>query len=317
MILANQIILLTGGSGSFGNSFCEIALQHEPKEIRVFSRGEMLQKEMSRKFNDRRLSFFIGDVRDRDRLNEAMRGVDIVVHAAALKDIVVCENNPTEAIKTNVCGAMNVVGAAVANGVGKVIGISSDKAVHPVNLYGMTKACMEKLFIQANTSFFPFPKHWKDDTPSFSCVRYGNVLGSRGSVVNLFKQQKDTGRVTITDERMTRFWITLEAGVQFVIDCLDRMEGGEIFVPKLPSMKITDLATAIAPNAVQEIVGIRAGEKLHEVLISEDEARHTGVWEKYYVITESRTYKYIMWVRYSSDNNTDWLTVEQMRGMIE
>ena len=301
MTLSNCKILITGGTGSFGNAFCQIALQHNPTEIRVFSRGELLQVEMSRKFDDSRLKFIIGDVRDRPRLTESARGVDIIVHAAALKHVPVGEDNPSEAVKTNVVGSMNVVWAATRNQVGKVIGISSDKGVAPYNLYGATKMVMEKLFLQAG----------------FSCVRYGNVAGSRGSVIPLFMKQRETGKLTITHPDMTRFWITLDAGVQFVINSLDRMEGGEIFVPKIPSMRITDLAEAIAPDADWEITGIRAGEKLHEVLISEDEARDTRAWVDHYLISRRWGTNVPTDFSYSSDNNTDWLTVEQLRNMIK
>ncbi len=237
MNLENKVILLTGGTGSFGQKFTEIALrEHNPKVIRIFSRGELLQQQMQQRFNDDpRLRFFIGDVRDRERVYRAMNGVDIVVHAAALKQVPTCEYNPLEAVKTNIDGAANVIDAAIDNGVEKVMTISTDKAVQPVNLYGATKLAAEKLFIQSNVY-----TGWRKTR--FSCVRYGNVAGSRGSVMPLFLKQKENGTITITDERMTRFWITLEQGVRFVIDCTGRMHGGEVFIPKIPSMKITELA---------------------------------------------------------------------------
>ena len=257
MNLENKVILLTGGSGSFGQKFTEIALrERNPKVIRIFSRGELLQQQMRQKFNnDSRLRFFIGDVRDRERVYRAMDGVDIVVHAAALKQVPTCEYNPLEAVKTNINGTANLIDAAIDDGVERVMAISTDKAVHPVNLYGATKLAAEKLFIQSNAY-----TGWRKTR--FSCVRYGNVVGSRGSVVPLFLQQKENGVITITDRRMTRFWITLEQGVQFVIDCIGRMQGGEVFIPKCHSMKITDLADVIAPQTKREIIGIRPGEKL-------------------------------------------------------
>lgn len=322
MFLSDKVILLTGGTGSFGQKFTEIVLrEHNPKAIRIFSRGELLQHEMSLKFNDdERLRFFIGDVRDRDRMYRAMNGVDVVVHAAALKQVPTAEYNPIEAAKTNINGAINLVDAAIDNGVEKIIAISSDKAVHPINLYGATKLVMERLLIQANV-------YTGGRESRFSCVRYGNVIGSRGSVVPLFLEQKKDGVLTITDEKMTRFWITLEQGVRFVIECIDRMRGGEVFVPKIPSMKITDLADVIAPRAKKEVIGIRPGEKVNEILLTEEEARHAREFDDYFVIEP----EYPFWgkddvqggkllpegFRYTSDNNNWWLSKDELKRMVE
>ena len=265
-------VLVTGGTGSFGKKFTEIMLRdHPPRRLIVFSRDELKQHEMRQMFPDTKdspMRYFIGDVRDADRLRRAMQGVDVVVHAAALKQVPACEYNPIEAVLTNITGARNIIEAALDTGVKKVMAVSTDKAVNPVNLYGATKLVSEKLFVQANAYSGAGPTR-------FSCVRYGNVVGSRGSVIPLFLQQRRTGRVTVTDARMTRFWLILEQGVRFVIHCLNRMHGGEVFVPKIPSMSITDLTTAVASDCKVEYIGIRPGEKLHEVLVSEDEARHT------------------------------------------
>src|SRR5512136_883303 len=265
----NQVVLVTGGTGSFGKQFIEIMLkEYHPAKLIVFSRDELKQHEMrvNAGFDDPILRYFIGDVRDLDRLRRAMHGVDIVVHAAALKQVPVCEYNPMEAIKTNILGSSNVVEAALDANVKKVMALSTDKAVSPVNLYGATKLAAEKLTVQSNA-------YAAGSATRFACVRYGNVVGSRGSVVPIFIRQRANGKLTITDERMTRFWLTLEQGVRFVIRFIEVMEGGEVFVPKIPSTKIVDLARVIAPDADFEIVGIRPGEKLHEVLIHEDEAR--------------------------------------------
>lgn len=321
MTLENKVILVTGGTGSFGQKFTEIVLRdYNPRVIRVLSRGELLQFEMQRKFNDHpKLRFFIGDVRDRERLYRAMNDVDIVVHAAALKQVPTAEYNPIEAVRTNIGGATNVIDAAIDNGVEKAIAISTDKAVHPVNLYGATKLVMERLFTQANV-------YTGRRAARFSCVRYGNVVGSRGSVVPIFLQQGKTGKITITDEGMTRFWITLEQGVHFVISCLDRMQGGEIFIPKIPSMKVTDLADVIAPQAKKEIIGIRPGEKVNEVLLTQEEARHAREFDNYFVIEPEFPY----WKEgnleggkplpeaftYASDNNQHWLTGDELKEII-
>lgn len=278
---SQKSVLITGGSGSFGNKFVEIMLDElHPRKLIVFSRDEMKQDQMRKKFpdaGDSPVRYFIGDVRDKDRLYRALDGVDIVVHAAALKQVVACEYNPMEAIKTNVNGAENLIDAAIDRGVEKVLALSTDKAVNPVNLYGATKLCAERLFVQANAYSGTHPTR-------FACVRYGNVIGSRGSVIPLFLEQRKTGRVTITDPEMTRFWITLDQGVRFVLDSIARMVGGEVMVPKLPTMNIVDLATAIAPDCEIETIGIRPGEKIHEVLISEDEARSALALENSFVI---------------------------------
>jgi UDP-N-acetylglucosamine 4,6-dehydratase len=264
-----KTVLITGGTGSFGKMFTSLLLKEwNPDSVRIYSRGELLQWEMQQKIQDERLRFFIGDVRDKDRLYRAMNDVDIVVHAAALKQVPAAEYNPIEAVKTNIDGASNVINASIDNGVEKVMALSTDKAVHPVNLYGATKMVAEKLFVQGNT-------YAGGRNTRFACTRYGNVVGSRGSIIPLFLEQRKQGRVTITDERMTRFWLTLEQGARFVAHCIETMKGGEIFVPKIPSMRITDLAKVIAPDCNVEIIGIRPGEKLHEVLLTEDEARHS------------------------------------------
>jgi len=318
----NQVVLVTGGTGSFGKKFIEILVRDcNPKKVIVFSRDELKQYEMQGKgFNQPSLRYFIGDVRDRDRLTRAMHGVDIVVHAAALKQVPACEYNPMEAIKTNIMGTSNVVEAALDAGVKKVLALSTDKAVNPVNLYGATKLAAEKLTVQSNA-------YAGGSATRFSCVRYGNVVGSRGSVVPLFLKQRANGKVTITDDRMTRFWLSLEQGVRFVINCIEQMEGGEVFVPKIPSTKVTDLAHAIAPKAEIDIIGIRPGEKLHEVLISEDEARHTVELEKMFVVQPAEAIWFgYSWqskgrllndgFRYSSDNNTEWLDIEGIQKFV-
>lgn len=320
-ILKDKVILLTGGTGSFGKKFTEIVLKdHDAKAIRIFSRGEKKQFDMANKFNDDRLRFLIGDVRDSNRLHRAMYDVDIVVHAAALKQVPTCEYNPIEAIRTNVDGAINVIDAAIDNGVNRVIALSTDKAVHPVNLYGSTKMTAEKLFVQGN--FYS----GKIGT-RFSCVRYGNVIGSRGSVIPFFMEQKKNGVLTITNDKMTRFWITLEQGVKFVIDCLNRMKGGEIFVPKIPSMRLIDLAEAIAPNAEKKIIGIRPGEKIHEILLTEDEARYGRELPDSFLIEPDNPFWEISkgkrgkllpeGFRYTSENNAIWLTKNKLMKIIE
>lgn len=266
----DKSVLITGGAGSFGKKFIEVMLRESPpRKMIVFSRDELKQHEMRLSgFDCPELHYFIGDVRDKDRLKRAMRGVDIVVHAAALKQIEACEYNPLEAILTNVLGARNVIEAALDSGVKKVVALSTDKAVNPVSLYGATKLCAEKLFVQSNS-------YSGAGETSFSCVRYGNVIGSRGSLIPLLMEQRKRGRITITDARMSRFCITLEQAVRFVIRCIDRMHGGEVFVPKIPSVNIMDVVRAIAPECEVEYIGIRPGEKLHEVLIAEDETRQT------------------------------------------
>ncbi len=324
MSLDDKTILVTGGTGSFGKKFVELVLRdRRPKKLIIFSRDELKQHEMRRQFPegaDSPMRYFIGDVRDRERLYRAFNGVDIVVHAAALKQVPACEYNPFEAVQTNIIGARNVIDAASDRGVQKVIGISSDKAVNPVNLYGATKLCAEKMFVRANS-------YAGEQGCLLSCSRYGNVLGSRGSVIPVFLEQRKNGGITVTDPRMTRFWLTLENGVKFVIRCIDLMQGGEIFVPKIPSMKIMDIAKALAPQSQLKFVGIRPGEKIHEVLVSEDEARHTVELEHMYVVkpfhnglgTEN-------WLagqplpdgfRYTSDTNKDWLTENELQALFE
>lgn len=317
-MIKGKSILITGGTGSFGQKFVRRALNEGADKVIIFSRDELKQYEMKQQFNDRRIRFFIGDVRDQERLYRAFDDVDIVVHAAAMKHVEACEYNPFEAVKTNINGAQNVIEAAIDREIPRVIALSTDKAAAPVNLYGATKLASDKLFVAANS--YVGKKAMK-----FAVVRYGNVVGSRGSVVPFFNKIKHTGRLPVTDERMTRFWITLDQGVQFVIDCLDRMRGGEIFVPKIPSMGIMDLAQAICSECDIDIVGIRPGEKLHEVMITEDDARHTVEFDDYYTIVPEFTW----WGSevekgkqvpdgfvYSSDTNTDWLTVEQLEKMI-
>lgn len=319
-IIENKVVLVTGGTGSFGKKFIRKALELNVKKIIVFSRDELKQYEMKQEFQDKRIRFFIGDVRDKDRLYRAFDGVDIVIHAAAMKHVDACEYNPFEAVKTNIHGAQNIVEAAIDRGVEKVIALSTDKACSPVNLYGATKLASDKLFIAANA-------YVGEKKTRFSVVRYGNVVGSRGSVVPFFQKVRHTGRVPITDERMTRFWITLEQGVQFVLDNLGRMQGGEIFVPKIPSMNIMDLAKAIAPECEIDVIGIRPGEKLHEAMIMEDDSRHTLEFETYYVIQPELSWwskerlvggkALVDGFAYTSDNNEEWLSIEQLSKMVE
>jgi UDP-N-acetylglucosamine 4,6-dehydratase len=319
---SDKVILVTGGTGSFGKKFAEVMLaQHHPAKLIIFSRDELKQHEMrAAGFDHESLRYFIGDVRDRERLLRAMHGVDIVVHAAALKQVPACEYNPMEAVKTNIMGTSNVLEAALDAGVQKVMTISTDKAVNPVNLYGATKLAAEKLTVQSNS-------YAAASSTRYSCVRYGNVVGSRGSVVPVFLKQRQNGRVTITDDRMTRFWLSLEQGVRFVITCIEQMEGGEVFVPKIPSMKVIDLARAIAPTAQVDVIGIRPGEKLHEVLISEDEARTTVELERMFVVQPAEAIWFgYEWqdrgkalpdgFRFSSDNNADWLDIEGIQKFI-
>ena len=318
----NQVVLVTGGTGSFGKKFTKILLEEkQPKKVIIFSRDELKQHEMQvGGYNDQRLRYFIGDIRDRERLLRAMHGVDIVVHAAALKQVPACEYNPMEAVKTNIMGTSNVLEAALDAGVKKVMTISTDKAVSPANLYGATKLAAEKLTIQSNA-------YAAGSSTRYSCVRYGNVVGSRGSVVPLFLKQRGNGQITVTDDRMTRFWLSLEQGVRFVIDCIEQMEGGEVFVPKIPSTTVMDLARAIAPQAEIKVIGIRPGEKLHEALISEDEARHTIELERMFVVQPAEaTWFGYSWqskgktlpegFHYSSDNNSEWLDLEGIQKFI-
>ena len=318
----NQVVLVTGGTGSFGKKFVEIMLaDFKPKKIIIYSRDELKQHEMrAAGFDHPSLRYFLGDVRDQERLRRALHGVDTVVHAAALKQVPACEYNPMEAIKTNIMGTSNVVEAALDAGVKKVMALSTDKAVNPVNLYGATKLAAEKLVVQSNA-------YAAGSATRYSCVRYGNVVGSRGSVVPVFLKQRESGKVTITDDRMTRFWLSLEQGARFVIACIEQMEGGEVFVPKIPSMKVIDLGRAIAPQAEIEIIGIRPGEKLHEVLISEDEARHAIELDRMFVVQPAEaTWFGYSWqakgralpeaFRYSSDNNREWLDVQGIQTFV-
>jgi UDP-N-acetylglucosamine 4,6-dehydratase len=283
-LLANLTILVTGGTGSFGTAFVERALQEDVKAVRVYSRDELKQHELRQRIDDKRVRFLLGDVRDLNRLTHATRGVDIIIHAAALKQVPICEYNPFEAVQTNIIGAQNVVSAAIASNVPKTIALSSDKAVNPVNLYGATKLAAEKIVTQANA--------YAADSPSrFSTVRYGNVLASRGSVIPLFRMQAEQyGEITITDPDMTRFFMPQSQTVQFVLDSLERMQGGEIFVPRMPARKIVDLAEEIAPGVPQKIIGIRPGEKVHETLITDDESRHAQRFDDYYAIYPTFTY---------------------------
>jgi len=318
----NKVILITGGTGSFGKKMTQTLLaEKNPKKVIIFSRDELKQHEMRvAGYTDPRLRYFSGDVRDRERLVRAMHGVDIVIHAAALKQVPACEYNPMEAIKTNILGSSNVIEAALDAGVGKVLALSTDKAVSPANLYGGTKLVAEKLFIQSNA-------YAAGTATRYACVRYGNVVGSRGSIVPLFLKLRASGKITVTDERMTRFWLSLEQGVHFVIHCIEQMEGGEVFVPKIPSTKVIDLARAIAPEAEIEIIGIRPGEKLHEDLLSVDEARHTIELESMFVIqpAEASWFGY-SWQNkgralpegflYTSDSNADWLDVDGIKKYI-
>jgi UDP-N-acetylglucosamine 4,6-dehydratase len=318
---SEQTILITGGTGSFGKKFTAVVLKRlHPKKVIIFSRDELKQFEMQQQFNHSSLRFFIGDVRDKDRLHRAFHGVDIVIHAAALKQVPAAEYNPFEAIKTNILGAANIIDVAIDQSVKKVIALSTDKAANPINLYGATKLCSDKLFIAGNS-------YAAKENTRFSVVRYGNVVGSRGSVIPFFLQKKNTGVIPITDKRMTRFWITLEQGVEFVLSSLGWMKGGEIFVPKIPSMNIMDLAEAVAPNCQHEFVGIRPGEKLHEALISEDDGRKTLEFDDHYIIQPD----FPWWgkadlngakvvpegFKYTSDTNTKWVTVNELRTLIE
>lgn len=321
-LISDKSILITGGTGSFGKYFIKYILEnHNPKKVIVFSRDELKQYEMKASgFDDGRMRYFIGDVRDVERLKLAMRDVDVVIHAAALKHVPACEYNPIEAVLTNIIGTKNVIEAALDTKVTKLIALSTDKAVSPISLYGATKLVAEKLFTQANT-------YSKDGGARFSCVRFGNMFGSRGSVVPALINQKKTGKVFLTDDRMTRFCITLEQGAEFVIKCLKEMHGGEVFVPKIPTMRIVDLINAIAPTSKIEIIGIRTGEKLHEILISEDEARNTLETENMYIIKPS----YPWWgklnwgnakpvnanFKYASDTNSRFLTVKDLRKILD
>lgn len=320
-IFNNSVVLITGGTGSLGLKFIDILLsEYAPKQIRIFSRGELLQQEARGKFKSDRLRFIIGDVRDAESILRATYGVDILIHAAALKQVPACETNPIEAIQTNINGSVNVIYATLKNGVDRVIGISSDKSCLPATCYGATKMVMEKLIIQSNL-------YVGDRRTKFGCVRYGNVAGSRGSIVPVFLAQKKSGIITITDARMTRFWFTLEQAVRLVISCIEIMQGGEIFVPIIPSIKIVDLASAVAPECKQVSIGIRPGEKLHEILLSEEEARHTIKYSSYFIIKPEMVFNdSVKWTggeilpegfKYTSDSNSLWLDKEELNRMVQ
>jgi UDP-N-acetylglucosamine 4,6-dehydratase len=326
-MLNNKSILITGGTGSFGKKFSEIILKNYPeiKKLIIFSRDEFKQFEMANlpQFkNQNKLRFFIGDVRDKDRLHRAFEGVDIVIHAAALKQVPACEYNPFEAIKTNIIGAQNVIDCAIDRDVQKVVALSTDKACSPINLYGATKLCSDKLFIASNV-------YCGEHETKISVVRYGNVAGSRGSVIPFFKKIIADGvkEIPITDLRMTRFWLKLEEAVEMVIEAIDTMNGGELFVRKIPSMKITDLALAMAPNLKLKEVGIRPGEKIHEMMISSEDSRSTIELDKYYIIKpESEELRDRILIKgkpvnlnfeYHSGNNSQWLTIQQMQNLIK
>lgn len=319
-LLSGSSILITGGTGSFGHAFVKYLLSFKeddsPRRIIVFSRDEFKQHEMNKLYPEDRypqMRYYIGDVRDKQRVLKAFDRVDYVIHAAAIKHVPVCEYNPSEAIRTNIGGTENVADACVERGIRRAILLSSDKAVNPINLYGATKLVAEKTFIATN--------HYtgKKKLPYFSVVRYGNVMGSRGSVIPEFKKQAEGGSLRITDERMTRFWITLDEAVKLVLKALSNQEGGEIFVPTLKSMRIVDLARAVAPNVPIEYTGIRPGEKIHEVLISKDEMRKAVKHRGYYVILpdfKGKPEANNLYEEYSSDNNEDWITEEEMRRML-
>ncbi|MCR5722073.1 MAG: UDP-N-acetylglucosamine 4,6-dehydratase (inverting) [Lachnospiraceae bacterium] len=329
-MLNNKVILVTGGTGSFGKAFTKYVLNnYEPKKIIIYSRDEfkqfIMQNDFRKEFPDKfsKLRFFIGDVRDRERLTRAMEGVDYVVHAAALKQVPACEYNPAEAIKTNIHGAMNVIDSALDTGVKKVVALSTDKAVNPVNLYGGTKLVSDKLFIAANA-------YAGSKDINFSIVRYGNVAGSRGSVIPFFydKIQKGEKDLPITDYRMTRFWISLQQGVELVIKALQDAKGGETFISKIPSFKITDLAEAMLPGCNKPEVGIREGEKLHEIMITVEDSMTTYEYDKHFIVYPQMVFQERATVlpggkkvpegfSYSSGNNTEWLTVEEIRELIK
>lgn len=315
---------MTGGTGSFGKRFVRTVLeQHNPKRLIIFSRDELKQFEMQQSLQSPKLCYFLGDVRDKERLYRALDGVDVVIHAAAMKQVAASESNPMEAIKTNIIGAENMVNVCIDQAVKNVIALSTDKAANPANLYGATKLCSDKLFVAANALSY---RH----QTKFSVVRYGNVIGSRGSVIPFFMQQRLNGVLTITDPRMTRFWITLDQGIQFVLDSLERMRGGEIFIPKIPSMTIMDVAKVVAPECNTEVIGIRPGEKLHEVMITADDALNTAEFKNYYVIQPASDWwnqaKYKAETggnsvpdgfQYTSDKNDRWMTQDDLRGLLK
>jgi UDP-N-acetylglucosamine 4,6-dehydratase (inverting) len=323
-MFSNKTILVTGGTGSFGHTFIPMTLEkYNPKKIIIFSRDEMKQWEMAKLFeSDDRIRFFIGDVRDKDRLYRALDGVDFVVHAAATKIVPTAEYNPFECVKTNINGAMNVIDASIDKGISKVVALSTDKASSPINLYGATKLASDKLFVAGNSYSGAHPT-------KFSVVRYGNVMGSRGSVIPFFNEKKVSGTLPITDERMTRFMISLEQGVELVWHAFEDMVGGEVYVKKIPSMKVTDLASAVAPDAKQEIIGIRPGEKLHEQMIGEEDAPSTFEYQDHYKIlpvlhnwdhdpSRIKDGKKVQpGFEYNSNNNSEWMTKEQLKSWLE
>ena len=323
-MLSNKTILITGGTGSFGNTFVPMTLaKYNPKKIIIFSRDEMKQWEMAKKFEgDSRVRFFIGDVRDKDRLYRALDGVDYVVHAAATKIVPTAEYNPFECVKTNINGAMNVIDACIDKGVKRVVALSTDKASSPINLYGATKLASDKLFVAGNS-------YSGGDGTRFSVVRYGNVMGSRGSVIPFFMSIKDKGVLPITDQRMTRFMISLEEAVKLVWHAFDDMEGGEIYVKKIPSMRVTDLARVVAPLARQDVVGIRPGEKLHEQMISAEDAQHTYEYPEHFKILPAINgwatcpkrikdgTKVPEGFVYASDNNPEWMSDAKLESWID
>jgi UDP-N-acetylglucosamine 4,6-dehydratase len=319
--LAGKTVLITGGTGSFGKAFVKRVLaDDEIKKLVVFSRDELKQFEMAEQINSPKLRYFLGDVRDFQRLLQATDGVDVIVHAAAMKQIPAAEYNPMEAIKTNVIGAENIVNAAIQNGISKVVALSTDKAANPANLYGATKLCSDKLMVAGNILA-------GSHGTKFACVRYGNVLGSRGSVIPFFLQRATEGSLPITDERMTRFWLTIEDGVQFVLDSLERMHGGEIFVPKIPSFKVTDVARVVCPGIPTRVIGIRPGEKLHEIMITEDDSNYTYEFDDHFAILSpsllaTGAYKDLgkkvpEGFNFSSDNNEVWHTDESFLELLK
>lgn len=323
-VLNGKSVLVTGATGSFGKRFVRYVLtQYDPRRLVIFSRDELKQFELQQELQDSRLRYFLGDVRDKERLYRAFDGVEIVIHAAAMKQVPASEYNPMEAVKTNILGAENIINVCIDQEVEHVVALSTDKASNPANLYGATKLCSDKLFIAANALS---GRH----RTRFSIVRYGNVIGSRGSVIPFFMKMKKTGNLPITDKRMTRFWITLGQGIEFVVSTLESMRGGEIFVPKIPSMNIMDVATAIAPECTTSEIGIRPGEKLHEIMITQDDAINTSEFENYYVIQpaaywwDKKSYLKETCSRpvpedfqYSSDLNVDWMDMEALRDLLE
>ncbi|MDA1303668.1 MAG: UDP-N-acetylglucosamine 4,6-dehydratase (inverting) [Nitrospirae bacterium] len=322
--LQGKTILLTGGTGSFGKRLTKILVEHFSfKALRIFSRDELKQHDMSRQFTDDRIRYLIGDVRDANRVQRAVQGVDLIIHAAAMKQVPTCEYNPFEAVRTNVVGAQNLIDASIDQQVAQIMALSTDKAVNPINLYGATKLCAERIFVQGNSYVGSGPTR-------MSCVRYGNVLGSRGSVVPLFETQRHQGEVTVTDKRMTRFWLTLDQAAWFVLRCLTLTRGGEIFVPKIPSIGILDIVKAMAPECAIKYIGLRPGEKLHEVLLTEDESRHAMEYDDLFTVLP----EYQSWkgraregaagkrrplpegFRYSSENNPHWLSVPELKNLL-